>query len=359
MARKLSVLPDGTLGLKRMIPLTKHEATPQPAVKLSRLQQLLKTGKPKVCFVRGEGIGDVLMTLPAVHSMKHQFKHVEIHYATNIGYLEGALVKVLEGNPDIDQIISRDDLNEQDYDLVVNLHCPAIHQERIGKRPPNRIDIFAHTTGVEILDPVPRYFIKDEEVEAGREHFQRWHPDDKKILVHVNASSKRRSINPDIVWNALAELNGRYGIRSVILSHSTDHSHDSKWKSLPGGMVLAGLDIREIGGVMVHCDLVLCPDSSVLHLAGALHMPIVSLFGPTDPNARINYYEKAVAIWHGTYQPCPCWYEACPIGERCWQDVTTSEIVNACVRQMKETSKVNLDQLQPKTMGRMFKSELV
>ena len=230
MAQKFKVLPDGTLGITRMRPLTKNEATPKPAIKLSRLHQLLQTSKPKICFVRGEGIGDVIMTLPTVHAMKHFFNEVEIHYATNVGYLEGALVKVLQGNPDIDQIIDRDNLVETSYDLIINLHCPAIYQEKPGLNPPNRIDIFANTAGLQLLDQVPHYYITDEEVARGKVNFHRWHPDDKKILVHMNASSQDRSIDPKIISQALSDLYTKYQIRSVMLTHSSDHS--SCWGGL-------------------------------------------------------------------------------------------------------------------------------
>lgn len=361
MAQKLAVLSDGTLGVKRMRPLAKNEATPQPAIKLSRLQQLLKSGKPKVCFVRGEGIGDVLMTLPAVHAMKHEFKHIEIHYATNTRYFEGALVKVLENNPDIDRVIDRNDLKETDYDLVINLHCPAIHLETPGARPPNRIDIFANTAGVKIIDPVPRYYITDKEVEKGKEYFSRWHPNDKKIFVHTSASSRRRSLDQTTLFSALSHLNKAHGIRSVILTHPADHDYkDNRWSELPGALVLKNLDIREVAGIMVHCDLVMCPDSALLHLAGALKIPTVSLFGSTDPNARINYYRQAVAIWKGEdYQPCPCWYGSCSIGEICWKAITLSDIVNACVNQIASTNKVDLNNLTPREIGEIFKSEMV
>lgn len=362
MAQKLTVLSDGTLGVKkRMTPLSKHEATPQPAIKLSRLQELLKSGKPKVCFVRGEGIGDVLMTLPTLHAMKHEFKHIEIHYATNTKYFGGALVKVLDNNPDIDKVIDRDNLIETDYDLVVNLHCPAIHQEIPRSRPPNRIDIFANTAGVKIIDPVPRYYITKEEVEEGKKYFARCHPNDKKIFVHTSASSNRRSLDQTLLFSALSHLNNHHGIQSVILTHPSDHDYKkSRWSDLPGALVLDSLDIRQVAGVMVHCDLVLCPDSAILHLAGALRIPTVSMFGPTDPNSRINYYKQAVAIWKGAdYMPCPCWYGSCSIGETCWKSITLSDIVNACINQIASTNKVDLNNLTPRSIGEMFKSEMV
>ena len=329
MIQKIRLGADGVVTAGRTQPYISGAAKQRPAVKLNRLQKLIKSREPYICVVRGEGIGDVLMTTPTVHALKNIFKKVYITYATNTKYLDGALVKVLQHNPDVDEILERQLLDDSRYDLVINLHCPAIWHEKPGKKPINRIDLFANHAGVKLPSTSPRYFVQPEEIEDGAKlvsHLQ----GDKVILVQPSASNQRRSLDHGKLKAALTTLGSTHGIKSLVLTHSSDFGTDVLWDNIPGCKTMKDLDIRQIAGLMVHCDLVLCPDSSVLHLAGALRVPTVSFFGPTHPAARVNYYPEAVAIWKGEdLNPCPCWYDTCPIGEACWANMSATDLVTA------------------------------
>jgi ADP-heptose:LPS heptosyltransferase len=309
-----------------------------PSIQLNRMMNLLHTGKPDICFIRGEGIGDVLMTTPTIHAMRQLLScNATITVATNTRYLEGALVKVLRHNPDIDKVVERDLLKESDYDLIVSLHCPALRLEKKGAKPPNRIDIFANHAGVKLEDPRPRYYSKAEEIDWGRQFFIGKMPNTKTILVHLFSSSSNRSIDNRNIKDALTILN-RYHIDSIIIRNDTDPIADIEWSSVPGAQVV-NADIRGIAGIMHHCDLVLCPDSSVLHLAGALDVPTVGIFTSTYPGSRINHYHKATAIWDGdSILGCPCWYEynACHVSHACTAGITGNRIAEQCFKMLKD-----------------------
>jgi ADP-heptose:LPS heptosyltransferase len=58
----------------------------------------------------------------------------------------------------------------------------------------------------------------------------------------------------------------------------------------------------------------------MLHVAAALHHPTITLFGPTDPRARVNYHPEAVAIWGGAgLKNYPAWYTDPGDGWMCWR----------------------------------------
>ncbi len=46
---------------------------------------------------------------------------------------------------------------------------------------------------------------------------------------------------------------------------------------------------RQSCAILSTCDVVLAPDSALLHVAGALGLPAVGLFGPIEPKTRIQY----------------------------------------------------------------------
>lgn len=285
------------------------------------------------------------MTTPCVTEIKKVFPQSLISYATNTKYLQGALVKTLQYNPNINEIIERDTIKDIRFDLVVNLHCPAIMHERPQKIPPNRIDLFAKHAGLTLTDPVPKYYIQQTEIEAGAE-LLRGLERDKTILVQAQASSQKRSLPSKLLKDSLIALS-KLGWRSIILVHEdSDHPTDTMWDNIPGSVVLKNLDIRGIASVMVHVDLTLCPDSSILHLAGALGAPCVGLFGPTPPMSRIDHYANCVAVWHGDkIAACPCWYEHCPTGYSCWQQMRVEDIVEACLKKAEENSTIDLERV--------------
>lgn len=330
----------------RMEVFTPKQADLNPPKKIARIQELMKTRHPKIAVIRGEGIGDVIMTTPTLRALKELFKgNVSITYATNTQYAGGALVKILKGNPDVDNIIDRENIDETEYDTVISLHCPAIAYEKFGNPPINRIDLFARHVGLTPLaDPVPHIYLTDKEInDAGEFLFRTGLHGKKFMVVQIFGSSAARSLDQAKVKNALRRLYDEHQIRSLITTHSTDAMTEIQWNEIPGSVVVRDKDCREISAIMCHADLVLCPDSAHLHMAGALGVPTVALFGPTDPRARVNYYPNAVAIWEGEkLGGHPHWYERCPYGGLCWKLITEDAIVDSCVNHINSTKKVDL-----------------
>jgi ADP-heptose:LPS heptosyltransferase len=313
-----------------MRPYVSGQANIYPPKRIKQLRRLLETQSPNICVIRGEGMGDVLMTTPTLDALKKIFPSTPtITYATNTRYLNGGLVKVLQGNPSIDKIIDRDQVDESEYDLTINLHCPCVAYEKKENPPINRIDLFAAHAGVKLENKTPRYFLQPEEVEAGISFLRANRIKSKVIMVHIFTTTARRNLNSTMFKSTLMDLTSR-GYSLLILSHSSDYPSDVLFDNIPGAHILKDQDIRTIAGIMVSCDLVICPDSAILHLAGALGVPTVSLFGHTDPRARINYYPNAVAIWPGERAACaPCWSGPCSFKHACYTAITKEMILEA------------------------------
>lgn len=326
-------------------PFVPTEAKKNARTSLYRLNQLMKTKRPHIAIQRGEGIGDVLTTTPTIRAIRKLFHNeCKITYVTNTHYLDGALEKVLRYNPDIDEVIERDMYTGQDSDILINLHCPCVAHEQPKCTPVSRIDLFAKSVGIVLKDHQLRYYIHPKELERERDFFNT--VQNPTIFVQPFASNQRRSVTHPVLKESLKILYRDYGVCSVIVTHSKDWRSDTMWDNLPGSMLFHNADIRRCAALMAHCNMVLCPDSSILHLAAALNIPTVGIFGPTDPKARINHYPQAVEIWGGEgLNPCPCFYSECSIGEMCWQMITPGRVVSKCLEHLHNTSKVNLEDL--------------
>ena len=200
--QRITLAPDGTVVPHRMRPFSSGQATTAPARTIHRLRRLISGEEnPKICVVRGEGTGDVIMTTPVIHAIKQNLPGSSLTYATNTKYLDGIIVKALRHNTDIDEIIERQILNEADYDLIINLHCPCIAYEKRGNPPVNRIDLFAKHVGLALQDSVPRFFLSQEEIEEGRIFVESF-VGEKLMMVQPSASCKQRSLDHKVLKQA-------------------------------------------------------------------------------------------------------------------------------------------------------------
>ena len=81
-------------------------------------------------------------------------------------------------------------------------------------------------------------------------------------------------------------------------------------------------------GLLSQCDLLLTNDSGPMHLAAALHIPQVALFGSTDEIATGPLCDRAVVI-HKHVECSPCLLRECPIDLRCFDRIGVEEVFQA------------------------------
>ena len=80
---------------------------------------------------------------------------------------------------------------------------------------------------------------------------------------------------------------------------------------------------------MYATDILVCPDSMMLHLAGALNIKTVSLFGSMPPACRINHYPNAVAVVNQQVSCLGCIYASCPNNFYCMSSILPQAVLVA------------------------------
>ncbi|MBI5638293.1 MAG: lipopolysaccharide heptosyltransferase II [Nitrospinae bacterium] len=90
--------------------------------------------------------------------------------------------------------------------------------------------------------------------------------------------------------------------------------------------LVGGTSIGEMAAVMKRCDWVVANDSGPLHLAGAVGVKTIAIFGPTDYN-RTAPLSDNVRIVSKDVKCAPCMKRQCPAGHhQCMNDINAEEI---------------------------------
>ena len=87
--------------------------------------------------------------------------------------------------------------------------------------------------------------------------------------------------------------------------------------------------LMELAGVLKTATLVVSNDSGPMHLANAIHTPVVALFGPTNPQVTGPLQQPSIIIKKEV--PCwPCKHRECPSDHRCMLEIKPEEVFNIC-----------------------------
>ncbi len=99
-------------------------------------------------------------------------------------------------------------------------------------------------------------------------------------------------------------------------------------------LILSGrTSLRQLAAVISRAQLCISNDSGPMHLANALRVPVVALFGPTVPEATAPFQEPATVIRKTV--PCwPCAYRDCPWDHRCMNSISPEEVLQVCLRRL-------------------------
>ena len=92
-------------------------------------------------------------------------------------------------------------------------------------------------------------------------------------------------------------------------------------------------DLRELATLLRHAALFLGCDSGPAHLAAALGVPCVSVFGPTDPARNGPYGSRSTSVQLEPRLECqPCWRRTCSRGDfACMERLGAERVAAACL----------------------------
>jgi heptosyltransferase-2 len=185
--------------------------------------------------------------------------------------------------------------------------------------------------GCDIETPPPVLTVTPEEREsAGAIHGVT--EDDLWIGINPGAaygSAKRWS--PDRFAAVADEMVRRFSVRIVILGSFAEREIAEtvrRQMKAPATQLAGRTTLREMMAILSRCRLLVTNDSGPMHVAAALGVPVVAVFGPTDP-AATSPGGKGNRIIRQPVECSPCTHRVCPIDHRCMERITVESVLAA------------------------------
>lgn len=253
------------------------------------------------------GLGDMITMRPGIENLSlTDWRFIHLAIPKQYFWIFKDIYKVVLIEHDSlfnEKVVDYKTVREQ-YSLAIDMFCPAgVHEAATQHRPvKGRIHIFCdylenppHKPQAPSLNMVSIPLFK----------FPR-------PLVAFQISSERKEKDwPLTKYTELGLRLLKQGISCVSI-HPTD--------PLPKIPSLTGLSQEQIAYFFQnYVDIVVGPDSGLLHLASMLDIPTIWLFGPTDPKTTLEFYPLADFIHMTEDNSChrPCYYNSEFNGFRC------------------------------------------
>lgn len=333
-----------------------------------------------ILLVKLSAIGDVVHTLPLLEVLRQNFPEARIDWL-----IEEEASPMIEGHKDIDHVIvsfrkswqkrllsqegRRDvvseirhflsDLRSHEYDLVIDLHGLfksglltglARGRRKIGFTGGKEGNILFLTDRPYPFDynrhALDRYLQAAEYLGCnintweGRIPLQAEDKDkiDRLLADHFRPDDTLIAINPMARWvtklweeerfTKLSErLSQELSCKILFTGSPSDHPVIERITTClnPPPLNLAGrTTLRELAYLFTRCRLVVTTDTGPMHIAAAMGVPVVALFGPTAP-WRTGPYGEIHTVIRKTLECSPCFRKKCS-SLTCMNSITVEEV---------------------------------
>lgn len=186
--------------------------------------------------------------------------------------------------------------------------------------------------GISLSNTAPRLYITPEEQETAKELLSlKGIPMDRSIILGINPGAAYGSAKcwlPERFIEVTKKILQRDNVYVIYFGDQAGAPLvNAICQKLPSERVinLAGkTSIRELMALIQCCSLFLTNDSGPMHLAAALSIPLVALFGSTDDTQTGPYGEGKVI--HRHVECSPCYQRVCPIDFRCMTRIEVEEV---------------------------------
>jgi heptosyltransferase II len=89
---------------------------------------------------------------------------------------------------------------------------------------------------------------------------------------------------------------------------------------------------REFAALLASCSLFIGNDSGAMHVAAAVGLPVIGIFGSTDPSGTAPVTDQFTLV-REPVSCSPCFLRKCPVDHRCMTRISVDSVLEAAMRQ--------------------------
>ena len=325
----------------------------------------------KILIIRNDGIGDLLNSTPAITMLRQNYTGAEITVL-----VQPLSAPILVGNPDVDRVLIFDRENEhrrlrdrlrfyqnlrhEKYDLVVAMRtatwCNFVAflsgaRYRLGRHQKRFKNFLTHPWRGQYkkgeTHEVDRNFdlvrlicdgdghrrlvlnLLDDEITRTKQLLANWEivPNDFLVGIHPGGSSFDKRWPEENYAQIADALAHEYGAKILILRGPDEAELERNFQKAVQSKSIAYTPkaIRELAALIRRCNFFVCNDSGPMHIAAALGVPTVAIFGPTDHVAWKPLSKAATTVRRD--MPCwPCSSHKCKIEWECTKKLAVDTV---------------------------------
>jgi len=334
---------------------------------------------------RGRGIGDLLLLTPALEALSNTFHSAKITLVASTSIAQA----ILGSNPHIEEIIIKDPFPLYRIDKLFKLgrkltvFKPDIFLVSTGIDPigstlisffsgaPFRVGLnwrsrgFLYTHKVKVhhgsheiernLDLVrsigvitgdvrPRFYLNREDIIYTDKWLIERNIKNDELLIGIHPGSSEHLKRKRWDWKKFAVLSDmlmeKYNIKSIFFLGPSECDLTDKFLSAAvNGLIIAKeLSIGQTAALISRCFLFLSNDSSLMHMAVALDIPTIGIFGPTS-SEQFGPWGKKHKVIRAEINCPPCYYTDdwmnCD-GIRCLKMISVKDVLRHLSEQIPE-----------------------
>ncbi|MFA3781931.1 glycosyltransferase family 9 protein [Melioribacteraceae bacterium 4301-Me] len=325
-----------------------------------------KNNVRKILIIKLRGIGDVVLSTIVLKNLKRDFPHSEISYLT-----EKHSAQVLKNLPQLRHVYYFEKLTLLQkvkfflliryikFDLILDFYSNpttalltffsgAIYRAGFpykGRKyaynlygPIERNKYHAAMLHLEFLKRIglsanesELLFLLDKNANSFASNLLSNLIIDKKSLVGICPTGgwESKKCDPIKLAEIADNLINKYKINVIILWGPGDESDANEIKHLMknNAYLAPKTTILEMAAIIAKCKFVICNDSGPMHISVALDVPVLALFGPTDPILQGPFGEKHEWVNLEELDCIKCNLLKCPKNHECFLNLPINKIM--------------------------------
>ncbi len=213
------------------------------------------------------------------------------------------------------------------YDFELGLSNERKFHENTRTAP----DIFCEIAGVRSEGEPYMLVLPDASIEAARTFLDELNPPELLVGLNVGAGGvfANKAWTPEGYAEVARRVKAELGGRCIVLGGEADRDRMELVLSLAEGCALDGgtHPILDFAAIVGRLDALVTGDTLALHLAVALGVPVVALFGPTVPQ-EIDLFGRGRKVV--SQADCaPCYLRSCERSPSCMDAIGADEVMAA------------------------------